>query len=225
MDPATAGTAGFLIRLAFLDRGRDRGAARRGPGPGHARPRRCDHRGRHRSRRPAEPRQPDRRARADLGCARSRSATACGCKPAAWPARSRASSPHSACSTRHSPTASARSWSRTTSCSPRRSCRCATRPGATPVLFARLRPRRAGPSDVQTLLEDAISTPVRGEPTIALEEVDADEVVVRIQATPIFRGRRAQARRRGPRRCGGGGNVSNACSARRRSSTSARGTR
>jgi hypothetical protein len=26
---------------------------------------------------------------------------------------------------------------------------------------------------------------VRGEPTIALEEVDADEVVVRIQATPL----------------------------------------
>ena len=28
-------------------------------------------------------------------------------------------------------------------------------------------------------------TPVRGEPTIALEEIDADEVVVRIQATPL----------------------------------------
>ena len=27
--------------------------------------------------------------------------------------------------------------------------------------------------------------PVRGEPTIALEEIDADEVVVRIQATPL----------------------------------------
>ncbi len=41
------------------------------------------------------------------------------------------------------------------------------------------------PSDVQSLLQEAIATPVRGEPTIALEEVDADEVVVRIQATPI----------------------------------------
>src|SRR3954465_4264747 len=51
-------------------------------------------------------------------------------------------------------------------------------------LRARLRPD-VRPSDVQTMLEDAISTPVRGEPTIALEEVDADEVVVRIQATPL----------------------------------------
>jgi small conductance mechanosensitive channel len=51
-------------------------------------------------------------------------------------------------------------------------------------LRARLRPD-VRPSDVQALLEDAIHTPVRGEPTIALEEVDADEVVVRIQATPL----------------------------------------
>jgi len=51
-------------------------------------------------------------------------------------------------------------------------------------LRARLRPD-IKPSDVQSLLQGAIDTPVRGEPTIALEEVDADEVVVRIQATPI----------------------------------------
>lgn len=51
-------------------------------------------------------------------------------------------------------------------------------------LRARLRPD-VRPSDVQSLLQEAIDTPVRGEPTIALEEVDADEVVVRIQATPL----------------------------------------
>src|SRR4051794_9982487 len=51
-------------------------------------------------------------------------------------------------------------------------------------LRARLRPD-VRPSDIQSLLQQAIATPVRGEPTIALEEVDADEVVVRIQATPI----------------------------------------
>ena len=51
-------------------------------------------------------------------------------------------------------------------------------------LRARLRPD-VRPSDVQSLLQEAIDTPVSGEPTIALEEVDADEVVVRIQATPI----------------------------------------
>jgi small conductance mechanosensitive channel len=51
-------------------------------------------------------------------------------------------------------------------------------------LLARLRPD-VRPSDVQALLEDAIETPVRGEPTISLEELDADEVVLRIQATPL----------------------------------------
>ena len=51
-------------------------------------------------------------------------------------------------------------------------------------LRARLRPD-VKPSDVQAMLEDVDPTPVRGEPTIALEEIDADEVVVRIQATPL----------------------------------------
>ena len=51
-------------------------------------------------------------------------------------------------------------------------------------LRARLRPD-VKPSDVQAMLEQSLSTPVRGEPTIALEEIDADEVVVRIQATPM----------------------------------------
>jgi small-conductance mechanosensitive channel len=51
-------------------------------------------------------------------------------------------------------------------------------------LRARLRPD-VKPSQVQTLLEEAISTPVRGEPHIALEEIDRDEVVVRVAATPL----------------------------------------
>ncbi len=51
-------------------------------------------------------------------------------------------------------------------------------------LRARLRPD-VKPSDIQSLLEDTIVTPVRGEPVIALEEIDSDEVVVRIQATPL----------------------------------------
>jgi small-conductance mechanosensitive channel len=51
-------------------------------------------------------------------------------------------------------------------------------------LRARLRPD-VKPSQVQTLLEDAITTPVRGEPHIALEEIDRDEVVVRVAATPL----------------------------------------
>ena len=51
-------------------------------------------------------------------------------------------------------------------------------------LKARLRPD-VRPSDVQTMLEDAITTPTRGEPNISLEELDSDEVVVRIQAIPL----------------------------------------
>jgi hypothetical protein len=41
------------------------------------------------------------------------------------------------------------------------------------------------PSQIQALLEDAITTPVRGEPHIALEQIDRDEVVVRVAATPV----------------------------------------
>jgi small conductance mechanosensitive channel len=51
-------------------------------------------------------------------------------------------------------------------------------------LRARLRPD-VRPSDLQALLEDNLRTPVRSEPHISLEEVDHDEVVVRIAATPV----------------------------------------
>jgi small conductance mechanosensitive channel len=40
------------------------------------------------------------------------------------------------------------------------------------------------PSDVQALLSSAIDVPLRTTPHIALEEVDGEQVVVRIQATP-----------------------------------------
>jgi small conductance mechanosensitive channel len=50
-------------------------------------------------------------------------------------------------------------------------------------LRARLRPD-VMPSTVQGLLQDGVRTPVRSEPHIGLEEVDADEVVMRIAATP-----------------------------------------
>lgn len=50
-------------------------------------------------------------------------------------------------------------------------------------LRARLRPG-VMPSTIQELLEDRIQTPVRAEPHIGLEEIDADEVVMRIAATP-----------------------------------------
>ncbi len=40
------------------------------------------------------------------------------------------------------------------------------------------------PSDVQARLRESIAVPLRSLPHIALEEVDGDQVVVRIQATP-----------------------------------------
>ena len=41
------------------------------------------------------------------------------------------------------------------------------------------------PSDLQTLLDERVTTPVRGgQATVLLEELDGDELVVRVQATP-----------------------------------------
>ena len=54
-------------------------------------------------------------------------------------------------------------------------------------LRARLRPG-VRPSELQALLQQSVTTPVRAEPHIALEEIDHDEVVVRIEATPVSDG-------------------------------------
>jgi small-conductance mechanosensitive channel len=54
-------------------------------------------------------------------------------------------------------------------------------------LRARLRPGMT-PRDLQALLEESITIPLRDEPRITLEEVDGDEVVVRITATPSVAG-------------------------------------
>jgi small conductance mechanosensitive channel len=40
------------------------------------------------------------------------------------------------------------------------------------------------PSDMQELLEKQLQTPLRDSPRITLEELDGEEVVVRIAATP-----------------------------------------
>jgi small conductance mechanosensitive channel len=50
-------------------------------------------------------------------------------------------------------------------------------------LRARLR-ADVTPLEVQELLEESIETPVRDRPEITLEEIDGDELVVRISATP-----------------------------------------
>src|SRR4051794_15847758 len=50
-------------------------------------------------------------------------------------------------------------------------------------LRARL-PADVAPSEVQALLQEKVTTPMRDVPRILLEELDGDDVVVRIQATP-----------------------------------------
>jgi small-conductance mechanosensitive channel len=50
-------------------------------------------------------------------------------------------------------------------------------------LRARLRPGMT-PSDLQELLEKSLRTPLRNTPRITLEEIDGEEVVVQIAATP-----------------------------------------
>jgi small conductance mechanosensitive channel len=50
-------------------------------------------------------------------------------------------------------------------------------------LRARL-PAGVTPLEVQELLDEGLQTPVRSRPEITLEEIDGDEVVVRIAATP-----------------------------------------
>jgi small conductance mechanosensitive channel len=50
-------------------------------------------------------------------------------------------------------------------------------------LRARLRPD-VKPSELQQLIENAVTTPTRDHPHITLEEVDDDEVVMRVTATP-----------------------------------------
>ena len=48
---------------------------------------------------------------------------------------------------------------------------------------ARLRPGIT-PLDVEQVLREAITTPMRGGPGVTLEEVDGDDIVVRVTATP-----------------------------------------
>jgi small-conductance mechanosensitive channel len=51
-------------------------------------------------------------------------------------------------------------------------------------LRARL-PAGMGPGDLQEILERSLTTPLRSPPRITLEELDGDKVVVRISATPL----------------------------------------
>jgi hypothetical protein len=50
-------------------------------------------------------------------------------------------------------------------------------------LRARLRPGIT-PLDVDRRLRESIETPMRGAPSVTLEEVDGEDTVVRVRATP-----------------------------------------
>ena len=51
-------------------------------------------------------------------------------------------------------------------------------------LRARVRPR-VTPTEIQSLLEETVTTPVRSAPDVRLEEVDARETIVRVVAAPV----------------------------------------
>ena len=48
------------------------------------------------------------------------------------------------------------------------------------------------PSQVQAILDEQVATPTRTKPNVLLEEIDGDDVVVRIQATPEHAGQGAE---------------------------------
>jgi hypothetical protein len=45
-------------------------------------------------------------------------------------------------------------------------------------------PRTLDPEEIQGAIVAAVSVPTKGQPHIALEELDGDEIVVRVRATP-----------------------------------------
>jgi small conductance mechanosensitive channel len=45
-------------------------------------------------------------------------------------------------------------------------------------------PRTVDPVEIQGAIAEAVSVPTKGQPHIALEELDGDEIVVRVRATP-----------------------------------------
>jgi small conductance mechanosensitive channel len=46
-------------------------------------------------------------------------------------------------------------------------------------------PPRVTPAEIQSLLEDTVTTPVRSAPDVRLEEVDARETIVRVSTVPV----------------------------------------
>jgi small conductance mechanosensitive channel len=45
-------------------------------------------------------------------------------------------------------------------------------------------PRTVDPEEIQTAIVEGVSVPTKGQPQVALEELDGDEIVVRVRATP-----------------------------------------
>ena len=126
MDTATAGTAGFVIRLLDDAGGDRRRAEHRRRQPGSDRDRRVVLRRRVRPRRAADARQPDRRRRAAERPAVPRRRPRAPAGRRRSPGGSRGSSRRSGCSTRRSTPATIRCSCPTASCWRCRSARCAS---------------------------------------------------------------------------------------------------
>ena len=190
------GTVGFLIRLATIVRRAARGAARGRHRSAHARPRRRLHGGDLRSRRPADARQPDRRhGAAERAPVPRRRARAPAGRPAGRPDRGDGQLAGPALhDVRHRRRLDHGAQQRRAE---RRGAAAARARGGQPARAAARRDdaratcRRCSSSSLQTPLRDA--------PRITLEELDGEEVVVRIAATPRVASRGASAGQRAAR--------------------------
>jgi small conductance mechanosensitive channel len=183
LDPGTAGTVGFLIRLVTLIVKRHRGAQARRPAPADACGRGRDHRRDPRSRRPADDRQPDRGHRADerppLPRGRPRSH-----------ARGRRGRPGRGAVTSvgllYVTLANGEDRILVPNSVVLAGAVVPLREPSGVDLRARL-PADVRPSEVEERLEEKVSVATRSEPQIDLEEFVDREVVVRIRATPVNR--------------------------------------
>ena len=189
LEPATAGTFGFLIRLLTAGGGAVRGPARRRhPGP-HARARRSVHGGDLRPRGAADARQPDRGhgAAERAPVPRGRARAPAGRQRSPGQIEGTVSSLgllYTTFATGDDLIMVPNSVVLNVAVLPLREPEAVN-------LRARLRAGHDA-GDLQEMLERSLETPLRDAPRITLEELDGEEVVVRIAATPrvATRGRR-----------------------------------
>ena len=180
LDPGHGGH-GRLPHPPRLRRAGDhRRAARRRARPAHAGRRRRLHRGHRRSRGAADARQPHRRDRA------AQRAPVPGRRARAAAGRRHRRSDRGDRQLARPALHDLRAGRRPRDGPQLRRPQRGHRPAARARRGRPARPAARGvtPLEVQELLDESIETPIRDRPQIVLEEIDGDEVVVRISATP-----------------------------------------